>query len=253
MTWNPDVYRHFEAERAAPFDDLMGLIAIRPGLRVLDLGCGDGALTHRLAAALPDGDVLGIDSSPEMLAQAQRLTGPGLRFALGTIESVTGAYDLVFSHSALQWVADHAGLIPRLMGHVAPGGQLAAQFPSNHDQPPHRLLAEVVGESPFQAALDGWARRSPVLDGETYARLLFEARAVTITVVEKVYPVVLEDAGALLEWARGTALVPYLDRLPEPLRDPFVARYREKLEAAFPETPVFYPFTRILLAATRPA
>jgi trans-aconitate 2-methyltransferase len=253
MTWNPDEYRRFEAERAAPFDDLLALIAVRPGLRVLDLGCGDGGLTRRLAAGLPDCEVLGIDSSPEMLARAQADAEPRVRFEHGTIEAVVGRYDLLFSHSVLQWVPNHAALIPRLLGHVTPGGQLAAQFPSNHGQPPHVLLAEVAREEPFQAALGGWTRLSPVLDVETYARLLFEGGAVAITAFEKVYPLVLEDAGSLLDWARGTALVPYLDRLPEALRKPFVARYRDKLEAAFPDKPVFYPFTRILLAARIPA
>ena len=251
MAWNPDEYRRFEAERAAPFDDLLALIDVRPGLRVLDLGCGDGALTRRLAAALPDSDVLGIDSSPAMLARAN--PGPGLRFRLGTIEGMAGRYDLLFSHSALQWVPDHAALIPRLLDHVSPGGQLAAQFPSNHTQPPHRLLAAVAAEEPFRTALDGWTRSSPVLDVASYARLLFEGGAVAITACEKVYPLVLDDPDALLAWARGTALVPYLDRLPEAQREPFAARYRDKLAAAFPERPIFYPFTRILLAAKRPS
>ena len=252
MPWNPEAYRRFEAERAAPFDDLLALIAIRAGLRVLDLGCGDGVLTRRLAEALPDSDVLGIDSSPEMLSRARAEAGPRLRFEQGTIEGVAGRYDLVFSHSALQWAADHAALIPRLLGGVLPGGQFAAQFPSNHAQPPHVLLADVAREAPFRAALDGWTRVSPVLAIEAYARLLFEAGALGIVAVEKVYPLVLADADALLDWARGTALVPYLARLPEALREPFVARYHARLVAAFPERPVFYPFTRILLAARVP-
>ncbi len=53
MPWDPDRYRQFAA-RAAPFDDLMALVAVRPSLRVIDLGCGSGDLTARLADRLSD-------------------------------------------------------------------------------------------------------------------------------------------------------------------------------------------------------
>src|SRR3972149_2610153 len=70
MPWDPERYEQFERERYAPFDDLSGLVEVREGLRVIDLGCGTGELTRRLADALPESAVLGIDSSPEMLARA---------------------------------------------------------------------------------------------------------------------------------------------------------------------------------------
>jgi trans-aconitate 2-methyltransferase len=69
-------------------------------------------------------------------------------------------------------------------------------------------------------------------------------------VLEKVYPHVLDDADALLEWSMGTALVPYLDRLPEDLHASFLDRYRTILRALWPNSPVFYGFRRILFAAT---
>jgi trans-aconitate 2-methyltransferase len=62
---------------------------------------------------------------------------------------------------------------------------------------------------------------------------------------------VLENADALADWTSGTALVPYFERLPADLRDPFMARYRARLRAAYPGSPVFYGFRRTLFAATR--
>ena len=129
MPWDPEQYRKFQSERFAPFADLFDMIDVRPGLRVVDLGCGTGELTARLAEQLPGSDVLGIDASPQMLAQAQSLARPRLK---------------------------------------------------------------------------------------------------------------------------GTALVPYLERLPSDLREPFMTRYREKLRARWPEAPVFYPFRRTLFVAKRP-
>src|SRR5262249_42756694 len=103
MPWNPDRYNKFQAERFAPFDDLFSLIEVRENLSVIDLGCGAGELSLRLANGLPNSDVLGIDSSAEMLARAQLQARPGLRFEKRSIEEIDAAYDLVFSHASLQW------------------------------------------------------------------------------------------------------------------------------------------------------
>jgi len=256
MPWNPEQYLQFEAERAAPFVDLLALVRVRPGLRVIDLGCGTGELTRRLADALPDSNVLGVDNSPEMLARAAGLARPGLAFAEQRIEDAVadGAqWDLVFSHAAIQWVPDHAALVPRLLGMVRPGGQLAVQLPSNHDHLTHRLILTLAGAEPFRSALGGWTRQVPVLDLAGYADLLYHAGGRELTVFEKVYPHVLAEADALAAWTRGTALVPYLERLPADLHGPFLDRYRAALRAQWPRGPVFYGFRRTLFAATRPA
>ncbi len=252
MPWNPDTYHKFQAERSAPFTDLLALVQVRSGVRAVDLGCGTGELTARLAEALPDSTVTGLDNSPEMLARAAAYARPGLDFALGTIETLTGDWDLIFSHAALQWVPDHAALIPRLLALLRPGGQLAVQLPSNHTHMTHRLITTIAGEEPFRTALDGWQRAMPVLGIEAYADLLYAAGGRDLTVFEKVYPHVLESADALADWTSGTTLVPYFERLPADLRDPFMAQYRARLRAQSPVGPVFYGFRRTLFAATRP-
>lgn len=252
MSWDPDRYEQFKTERYAPFEDLITLVRVREGLRVIDLGCGAGELTRRLADALPKSDVLGIDSSPQMLARAAERARPGLRFEEGPIEAIAGEWDLIFSHAAVQWVDDHTSLVARLLSLVRPGGQLVVQVPSNFDHPTHTIIGEIGAEEPFRAALDGWAHTWPVLSAEAYAELLFAQGATDITVFEKIYPHVLENADALADWMSGTALVPYFERLPERLREPFVARYCERLRRRFPSSPVFFGFRRILFAATQP-
>ena len=74
MPWEPDCYLKFKGERSQPFWDLAQLVDVRPGLSVVDLGCGTGALTAELAKALPDSNILGIDRSPEMLEKASKLS-----------------------------------------------------------------------------------------------------------------------------------------------------------------------------------
>jgi len=253
MPWDPEQYEKFKQERYLPFEDLARLIDGRPGLRAVDLGCGTGELTLRLAGLLPESDVTGIDSSPEMLERARALERPGLRFEQGRIEDAAGEWDLVFSHAAIHWVDDHEALVPRLLSMVRPGGQIAVQTPSNFSHPTHTLIEEVGREEPFRAALGGWSRRWPVLDVPSYAELLFAHGGRDLTVFDKVYPHVLPDADALAEWMSGTALVPWFERLPAELREPFLERYRERLRERWPATPVFFGFKRTLFVVRRGA
>jgi trans-aconitate 2-methyltransferase len=251
MTWDPATYNKFKTERALPFEDLFHLLNVQDGLRVLDLGCGTGQLTAELAERLPHSDVLGIDSSAEMLAAAKQLERPRLRFELQPIETVVGSWDLVFSHAVIQWLDDHPSLMHKLFSLVKIGGQLAVQLPDNHDSLPHRLIKETARQQPFSEALGGWARTAPNLQIEEYAELLYAHCKEDFTIFIKIYPVILKDAGALLEWHAGTALLPYLERLPEELREPFLESYRSALQEHYPQQPVFYPFRRILFAGMR--
>jgi trans-aconitate 2-methyltransferase len=249
MPWDPDRYHQFSKERSAPFDDLCALIQVRAGMRVIDLGCGSGELTLQLAERLPASQVLGIDSSPEMLERARPLERPGLRFAYGRIEAATGKWDLVFSNAAIQWVNDHPILIPRLLALLDHGGQIAVQLPSNHHHPTHTLILEIAGQEPFRSALGGWLRRPPVLPAEAYAELLYQNGAQEITVFEKIYPHILANADALADWTSGTALVPYFERLGSDLSENFLIRYRQRLNEIWPNSPVFYPFKRLFFTA----
>src|SRR5918912_3946723 len=127
MPWDPTQYHKFQAERSAPFFDLMALVEIRPNLKVVDLGCGTGELTRQLADALPNSDVTGIDASSNMLEKAQSLSSASLHFEQGDQSQLTGDWDLIFSNAALQWSESHTDLISRLYDRLTPGGQIAVQ------------------------------------------------------------------------------------------------------------------------------
>ncbi|HML96343.1 MAG TPA: methyltransferase domain-containing protein [Thermodesulfobacteriota bacterium] len=251
MAWNPELYGKFQKERFVPFEDLSGLVEIREGMDVIDLGCGTGELTERLSDMLPGSRVLGIDSSPEMLGKAAPRVRPGLDFELLPVQDAGGEWDLVFSNAALQWVPDHGKLVPRLISLLKPGGQIAVQVPSNHVHITQRLAGETAGEEPFRSALGGWLRIPSVLTITEYAELLYENGCAGVTVFEKVFPHVLDDARAVLEWLSGTVLLSYFSRLQPPLDEAFRNALMEKLEKLYPEGPVFYPFRRIFFSGFR--
>lgn len=128
---------------------------------------------------------------------------------------------------------DHPALLTRLWGHLRVGGVLAVQVPANHDHPSHVLLTETANE--FGAELGHFTRfgtahgTSPVLTPTAYAELLDELGGTDITALSKVYPVVLEGAESIVEWTKGTALVPYLSRLSKADRERFMEAYLGKL------------------------
>jgi trans-aconitate 2-methyltransferase len=253
MAWNPETYNQFKSERSAPFYDLLALVKAKPAMTVIDLGCGTGELTSKLAGTLPDSIVLGIDSSVEMLNDSRAFANERLRFECRSLEKQTELglqYDLVFSNAAIQWAEDHEGLFPKIISMIRPGGQLLVQMPAQNHNISNRLLNELAATEPFQSALGNYARDSPVLGIDHYASLLFENGSRSMTVFEKIYPLVLKDSDALFQWVSGTALIPFAERLEGQVRTDFIDAYQHMLQAQFKKTPVFYPFRRIILEAT---
>ena len=253
MPWDPNQYHKFQAQRSAPFYDLLALVVVRPDLKVVDLGCGTGELTRHLADSLPNSDVTGIDSSSQMLdaARSASYASSNLRFERGDQSELTGEWDLIFSNAALHWSENHAELIPSLYGKLATAGQIAVQVPSNFDHISHQIIRETASEEPFKSILHGFLRQAPVLSIDQYAQILFDCGADDIVVFEKVYAHVLEDSDAVVEWISGTACVPYFDRLAEH-KDSFVQTIRTKMKKALPQAPVFYPFRRTFFSAHKP-
>jgi trans-aconitate methyltransferase len=126
QTWDPQQYeKHgaFVHELAAGAFDWL---SSAPGERILDLGCGDGQLTKHIAAT--GSNVIGLDSSPQMIAAAQAL---GIEAIIGNAEELafeTGSFDAVFSNAALHWVRDHDAMLSGVGRILKSGGRFVAEF-----------------------------------------------------------------------------------------------------------------------------
>src|SRR5512142_2450050 len=126
MTWNPGTYLAFADQRTRPAAELLARVPAERPARVIDLGCGPGNSTALLAARWPEAVLEGLDSSAEMLNQAQATGGPaGWVLADLATWAPAAPYDVIFSNATFQWVPDQAALFPRLMAFVKPGGVFA--------------------------------------------------------------------------------------------------------------------------------
>jgi trans-aconitate 2-methyltransferase len=251
--WDPQQYERFAEERSRPFHDLVALCRPVPGGRVMDLGCGTGALTMALPSALGGpAEVLGTDSSPAMLREAAQRAGGAVRFEQRDLRAVDGVWDLLLANASLQWVPDHAAVVAGWAQHLAPGGQLAFQVPANHDHASHLTLGEVAAEEPFLSLLPADAVIDPVaanvLDPARYAELLHDLGFAERTVRLEVYGPVLHRSTDVVAWMEGTSLTRIRRALPADDYTRFLDRYRDRLlDRIGDRSPYYFAFKRILV------
>ncbi|HWI11718.1 MAG TPA: trans-aconitate 2-methyltransferase [Burkholderiaceae bacterium] len=255
--WNPELYRRFEDERTRPARELLARVTSAAPARVYDLGCGPGNSTELLVERFPGAAVVGTDNSEAMLASARERL-PQRRFELSDIARwrAPAPADLIYSNAALQWVGDHAALIPRLFAQLAPGGVLAIQMPDNRDEPTHRAMREVAGLAPWSALIGDAAKlRTQVLGITDYYDLL-TARGAEVDVWRTAYQHPMESPAKIVEWVRGTGLKPFVDPLPGAERETFLAEYEARIARAYPKRADgkrLLQFPRLFIVARRPS
>lgn len=251
--WNPEEYQKFELERIAPFYDLLSLIQPVDNMRIVDLGCGTGALTRQLHDALKATSTLGIDSSQEMLDQSVHFANKDLIFQKMNIEDFnpTEQFDLIFSNAALQWVPNHGKIIPKLCKFLTKNGQIAIQIPANFDYPTHTIANELADELPFSQDIAGGIKSS-VLTIEEYSNLLYRIGFTKQIVRAQVYAHLLDSTDSLVEWVKGSLLTYFKSRLPNDLYADFLKAYRKRLlDTLGWSSPFLFPMKRILIWAQK--
>lgn len=214
-TWDPAQYEKFIKDRTQPAADLADRLAALCPMNILDLGCGPGNSTRVLIDRFPCARVIGADNSREMLARAKEAlpdTGFVYLDAGGDLSGIGEKFDIVFSNACLQWLPDHARLLPRLVSLLRPGGTFAVQIPMQSEHPVHIILSRLTASDKWKGRFA--PRRHNVLTTEQYFDVL-SGISDRFEIWETVYCHRMPDIDSIIEWYRGTGLRPYLEQLTE--------------------------------------
>jgi SAM-dependent methyltransferase len=225
---------------------VVALLAPRPGERILDLGCGDGALTQTLAAL--GCTVTGVDASPE-LVEAARRRGLDARLMDGHALTFDGEFDAVFSNAALHWMQRPERVIDGVWRALRSGGRFVGEFGARDNaRTVERALESALrrrGVDP--AELNPWF----FPDEATYERLL-DARGFAVDDIRR-FPRPTLLPSDLSDWLRTFAGA-FTRALSQADRGAFIAEVREALRPVLcgDEERWTVDYVRLRFAARRP-
>jgi trans-aconitate 2-methyltransferase len=205
---------------------LIDLLSPRAGERVLDLGCGTGHLTARIAEA--GADVVGIDSSAEMIEEARRLF-PTIRFEVADARDFAfdEPFDAVFSNAVLHWVKPQEQAVACVRRALKPGGRFVAEFGGRENV---AVIVSALDAASSAIGLGAWEHPWYYPSIGQYAPLLERAGLEVSHAVLFDRPTPLDGEGGLRNWAEMFAR-DLVGRVPAEDRDRF---FRHTEEAARP-------------------
>jgi SAM-dependent methyltransferase len=216
QTWDAQAYGRNGAFVHQLAGGVLDLLAARTGERILDLGCGDGQLTRRIAAT--GASVTGVDAAPQMVEAALR---EGLHVDQASAEALPypdAAFDAVFSNAALHWVRDQDAMLAEVHRVLKPGGRFVAEMGG------HGNVAAILVSLTAVLARHGHADKESGVNyyptPESYTRRLARHgfRVEQIALIPRPTPLAV---GGMTEWLR-TFRRGVLDSLPEALRETVV-------------------------------
>jgi trans-aconitate 2-methyltransferase len=248
--WSANQYLKFEDERTRPPRDLLAQVPLARAERVVVLGCGPGNSTELLLAHYPDAEVIGLDSSPDMLAQARKRL-PKCAFIQADLVSwsPTLRTDLLFANASFQWLPDHQGVLRRMLAALPRGGVLAVQMPAMHDTPLRRLPLQIASAGQWAEHLRDVVSAPDILSPAEYWDLL-RPHAASLEMWQTTYMHALSGENAVMQWASGSSLRPFLDKLPDTLQGLFRQAYAEASLPHYPRRPdgtTLLPFQRLFI------
>jgi len=226
QTWDPKTYSQNGAFVHGLAGGVLEWLAAKPGENILDLGCGDGQLTERVA--LSGANVVGVDASPEMVRASRERGIEAIEASAETLPFDSDAFDAVFSNAAPHWVRDHDAMMSQVHRVLKPGGRFVAEMGGHGNIAAiHVALIAVLERHGFGEREEG-VNYYPT--PESYGRRLtghgFEVKQMAL--IPRPTPLA---EGGMSGWLR-TFRRGVLDGLPETLREVVVEETSKLLASA---------------------
>jgi trans-aconitate methyltransferase len=226
QTWDPETYGRNGAFVHQLAGGVIEWLAAQPGERILDLGCGDGQLTQRIAAA--GAQVAGIDASAEMAASA-RARGVAAEVANAeALPHAAGTFDAVFSNAALHWVRNQDAMLAEVYRVLKPGGRFVAEMGGHGNIAAIRVAFIAALARHGLAGREDGVNYYPTAEGYTRRLERHGFRVDRIALIPRPTPI---GEGGVPAWLR-TFRKGVLDTLPESVQQAVVDETAELLASA---------------------
>ncbi len=238
--WNPGDY---EKSSTAQYAWAMGLISSLKTVgneRILDIGCGNGKITACLAELVPEGEVVGIDISLEMVDYARRTytseRHPNLSFQIGDASNLgfSEEFDIAVSFACLHWVKDHLPVLKGVFNSLVPGGRVLFQCGGRGNAADiltatEELIRTAAWSEYFQDADFPYNFYGP----EEYREWMAQA-GLKIIRAELIPKDMVHEGVRGLEGFIETTWLPYLERLPDSGRREFIMEVARRYIERYP-------------------
>ncbi len=257
--WDARTYHRVATPHVTWGQRVLARLPLRGDETVLDAGCGTGRLTAELLERLPQGRVVAVDRSANMLEAARAHLSPRLGERVTFLQAdlqdlrLDDPVDHIFSTAAFHWVADHPRLFAGLLRALVPGGWLVAQCGGGPNIARLRERADaLLAASPFASFIAGWPGPWTFADAPTTAERLRAAGFVAVETGLEAAPTVLPNATEYRDFLASVVFGAHLDRLRDPeLKERFVAVLTD--QAANDDPPFALDYWRLNLQGQRPA
>ena len=216
QTWNPEAYAQHGSFVHGLAGGVVEWLSPQPRERILDIGCGDGQLTLRLASS--GAIVTGVDLSPQMVAAARARGVDAQEATAENLPCTDATFDAIFSNAALHWVQDHDAMLAEAHRVLKPGGRFVAEFGGHGNIAAIRAALIAILERHGFAGREDNVNYYPT--PEAYSRRLEQHgfHVSRIALIPRPTPL---GAGGMAEWIK-TFRRGVLDGLPESIRDTVV-------------------------------
>jgi SAM-dependent methyltransferase len=226
QTWDPCTYKEIGAFVPALAGEVLEWLAPQPGERILDVGCGDGQLTVRIADS--GAVVAGVDASAAMVVAARSRGVAALEASAERLPHADAAFDAVFSNAALHWVRNQDAMMTEVQRVLKGGGRFVAEMGGHGNIAAIRVaLMAVLERHGYGGAEDG-VNYYPTVEGYTRRLQRHGFHVERMTLISRPTPLGPAGmAGWLRTFRRGV-----LDTLPESLREPVIEETCALLDSA---------------------
>lgn len=247
-------YRKASAHQKEWGQKLIAELDLRGNESILDLGCGDGTTTEKLAQLVPNGRVVGIDSSHGMIASAKKLEKDNVTFCILNINDIDykDTFDLIFSNATLHWVKDHRMLLANCFEALKDNGRVRFNFAGDGNcQHFFKVVREAMSDSRYRNYFEEfeWPWYMPSITEYTtvVSKTTFKGVSVWEENADRYFP----DTETMIQWVDNPSIVPFLIHVPQEDKDSFRNCVVEKMILATQQEDgsCFETFRRINLSA----